>query len=161
MFEPTHPLSPYTPGGSRDWRQRHDKWWEYEVQSLVRGLEPPMRQVGRRILLGIRADGSLGGVSVYQELDGPHMVELEAMAVALHLRRGGIRYGDELFRVTAAAVEARAIEADVRETQLIGYVFESNESSLKMCQRAGFVRCGDGGDGVQQWQRLMVHAPFL
>lgn len=98
-------------------------------------------------------DVGLAAVSVYREEDGPRVVELSLMALALRLRRKGGGYADEMCRVTLDALTARAVDKGVPEVRVLGYVFEDNHPSQEMCRRHGLRHTDMAGEGVQVWSR--------
>lgn len=136
------------------WRPQHPRWWEWEVQSAIRGLEPPYTYP-KQMLVGLD-DHGIGAVSFYEELDGPGAVELSLMAVATRLRNQGGGYADEMFRVTLEEIEARAIQTGVPEVSLAGRVWHENHASQRMIRQHGFAHTGHAADGVQVWTAVML-----
>lgn len=140
------------------WKRVHPKFWELEVQSAIRGLEPPYKYP-KRLLIGTDAQG-IGAVSHYEEVDGPARVELSLMAVSTRLRNQGGGYADEMFRVTREIIEARAIERGFDEVELVGYVWHENHASQRMCREAGLQHTRNAAEGVQVWTaKVPVGAP--
>jgi hypothetical protein len=140
------------------WKPFHPKWWELEVQSAIRGLEPPYRYP-KQLLIGLD-DLGIGAVSYYEEIDGPARVELGLMAVATRLRNQGGGYADEMFRVTQEIIEAHAIEHGCYELEMVGYVWHENRASQRMVRQAGFQHTDNAAEGVQVWTaRVPLGAP--
>jgi hypothetical protein len=53
----------------KGWSKEHPRFWELDVQNMVRSYRPPHRH-SKVLLVGEDADG-IGAVSAYEELDGP------------------------------------------------------------------------------------------
>jgi len=155
-FECTHGLARYQAGGSRDWRQRHDKWWEYEVQSAIHKLKAPKPGSDRVLLLGW-SGAHLGGVSLYQETDGSSQVELELMALSVYFRGARQGHAAEMVRETLEDIERRALAVDVPDTLVTGYIWHQNSASKRMVEASGFTCTGEGAQGVELWSQLLVH----
>ncbi len=154
-FQATYFTKPKGLRGSA-WPPRHLRgWWEYEVQQDLRALEPPRQPGPRLVRVGCDLEG-LGAVSVALELDGPAEVEWEYGAIALRLRRQGGGYADEMCRDLFDQLTARAVEAQVLEIRIVGYVWHENRPSQEMLRRNGFLHTDAAGDGVQFWERYLL-----
>lgn len=140
------------------WKPYHPKWWELEVQSAIRGLEPPYAYP-RQLLVGLDRKG-VAAVSYFEEVDGPARVELSLMALATRLRSKEKGHAEEMFRVTRELIENRAIEHGHQEVELVGYVWHENLASQRMCADAGLKHTDFAADGVHVWTaRVMLGTP--
>lgn len=123
---------------------------------MIRRCRPPLRRPGLTLLTGWR-DGGLKAVSQYQELDGPEEVEIEFMGIALDARFLGGGVADEMWKETFDSITEAALTAGVEETQITSYIYERNAASQKLARRMRLRHVGEGGPGVQQWQRVLFH----
>lgn len=148
--EPPRPRSAAEP----TYRERHDRWWELEVQSWVRAMRPPERAPGKRLLSGWSA-GQLKAVALYEEADGLDQILLEVMAVSSDCRMVGGGYADEMFNEVLDRITETCRSAGVDETFISGRIYEHNRASQKMARRMGFSHLDDAGEGVQVWGRFL------
>jgi len=130
--------------------------WEYEVQSALRNMSLPAR-LPRQAFLLEDIDG-IAAVSHWLEVDGPAVVEVREMAVALRHRRDGGQVASELMAQTIDEITARAIEAGVGEVVVQGMIWHENLPSQRLAAEAGFKVTGSGAPGVQEWTAVIVVA---
>src|SRR5689334_4951974 len=125
------------------YRDRHDQWWEYEVQQWIRGMRPPERGVGRRLITGWRGS-SLMAVALYEEADGLDLIVLEVMAVANACRFHGGGYADEMMSEVLDRITETCHTTGVAETFVSARIYEENRASQKLARRMGFTHVDDG-----------------
>ncbi len=97
----------------------------------------------------------IAAASVWLERDGGQLIELKAMAVALRLRNRGLHLGDEIMTETFDLITSMAVQRGHTQVELIGFVYERNDASLKLLQRHGFEYSGPGEPGVREYCRVL------
>ena len=103
-----HPRSHQADGATVAADLPSPKIWEWEAQSILRRLRPPMRN-GCYLRLGLD-DHGLAVVSYFQEVDGPAQVELLAMGVASRARGSGGEVAKAMFEDTLDMIVARGFD---------------------------------------------------
>ena len=89
----------------------HERPWELDVQSAVRSRRPPY-QPPLFMIVGLDGEG-IAAAAIYEELDGPAVVQVQFMAVALRCRGRGGGTADEMFGEILRRLElGRTLVAD-------------------------------------------------
>lgn len=125
--------------------------WEYEVQSCLRDIRPPL-QPPRFMLLAVEDDGSVAAAAVWTELDGPGAVELEFAAVGRPYRGGGGAVAKEVMSRVFDAITQRAIDVGEPEVLVQGWIWHENLASKRLSRKMGMSQVGWGAAGVEQWE---------
>lgn len=135
-------LQSFTCTVPKEWRLRsrrrekyHPRPWEYEVQSYVRDLRPPLPH-NRRALISL-AGGEMAAVTVVRIVE-PWFYYIEVVAVSLAFQGSGL--GGQALR---AAIEEAALwgaEHSQPEITVEGFVHRDNRGSLRMCGSLGMGR---------------------
>lgn len=144
------PERPIKDAGS-GWVPYHPRFWEFDVQLMVRGLGrkvPPPRET--TVLVGENADG-LAAVSCFTRLDGPSVVHLDLMAVSVRLRGQGGAYAREMVRTTLERIEADAIDAGGLEMKVVGEIYKDNVPCLRLVHSFGLNFVEEAETGAQTW----------
>lgn len=132
----------------------HPRMWEWNVQCRIRTLQPAYKYP-IQMIVGEDNEG-IGAVSLFEELDGPVLVELSYMALAYRLRFKGGGYADEMGEETWQRIEARAIDRELDAVNVIALVDEGNVASQKLCRRLGMVHSGMRDETLQQWSGVQA-----
>lgn len=111
--------------------------WELQAQGVVRALRPPARP-GQLILVG-EDDRGIGAAIHAIDDEGPGIVFISVMAVALRLRRDSqrSRIALEMLDEVIDRLANRADAADLSRLIIWGNVDPRNEACRRLCVRAG------------------------
>lgn len=135
------------------WEQRHPAPWELTVRSRIRTCVKPPPERGRHIWLGCEPDGTIGAVLVYEELDGPEIIDLALCAVSLNHRHRGGGVAREMFNVFLDNVTLLADGAryPLDEVGIVAWIDERNRPCQLMVRDFGFEQLDQRADGLQRW----------
>ena len=128
----------------------HERPWELDVQSAVRSRRPPY-QPPLFMIVGLDGEG-IAAAAIYEELDGPAVVQVQFMAVALRCRGRGGGTADEMFGEILRRLEERAMQRRVDQVLVTGSIYGLNVPSQRMAFRAGMRHVDTFSTGVQEWQ---------
>lgn len=137
------PGSNYTP--------YHPAFWEYDAQQMIRSLAkkiPPPTEC--RTWVGLDSDG-VAAVSSYTQDDGPGVVHLDVMGVAVRCRHRGGAFAREMMRFALQQIEAEAVECHQLEMVVSAEVHKDNVPSLHLVHDFGFQFDEQAETGAQTW----------
>jgi hypothetical protein len=132
-------------------RLQHPRVWELDVQSWIRQHSLDRDEV---MMLGIeRSEArSIGAVAAWVELDGPGLVLLQALAVAVTHRHRGGEHAREALGIAVSEIEAQALAAELTRFDIVARVHHQNLPSQKLIAGAGFQKfTAAGDDELDEW----------
>lgn len=93
----------------------------------------------------------IAGAATYVELDGPGLVEVESVAVAVRHRGCGGAVADELFAEVLSSIDERAVLHGIASVLVSGRIYGLNVPSQRMALRAKMRHVDTFSNGVQEW----------
>lgn len=141
---------------SRRREKYHPRPWEYDVQSYVRDLRPPLPR-NKRALVAL-VDGEVAAVTVLRIVE-PWFYYIEVVAVALAFQGSGV--GAQALRVAIEEAALWGTEHAQTEITIEGFVHRDNRGSLRMCRSCGMVRMIEDDDDELLCHQLKVLTPYI
>lgn len=138
------------------WEKQHQRPWERQVQARIHQASPPYPPP-EFLLVGVDSDG-LGGVAFYEELDGPHQIEIHFAAVAMRFRRRGGGWADEMLNAVFDAITTRALETGADLVEISTWIHEANRPSQRMARDVGMrqVAATQLEGHLQRWAVILL-----
>lgn len=137
------------------WELDHEAPWERYVQSRIRADAKPPAAAPLHLWAG-RDPKGFGAVLMYEQLDGPHQVDVHYVAVALRHRGRGGGAADEMMRTLMDNLTQDAMAQGAHAVQALAWIHERNAPSQRLFRRFGFQQVEEGPEGLQRWGALVL-----
>lgn len=151
-FVCTVPAKPTRNAGT-GWQPQHPRMWEYDAQQTIRRLAGEWRLPCHRprAMYIARDPQGIAAVAAWEELEGPRVVQLEVVGVAMRHRRQKGLVARTFANAVLSEMEQAAVADNAPELFMQGEIYHANDASEALMWDKGFRPIREHPSGARTW----------